>query len=57
MSDLFHPDVPLEFIRRVFDVMEGQLAHISDSDEAIGETCRARGETALARQCLDGREC
>lgn len=28
MSDLFHEDVPLEFIARVFDVMNGNLAHV-----------------------------
>jgi len=27
MSDLFHPDVPLEFIRRVFDVMKETPQH------------------------------
>ena len=27
MSDLFHPDVPLDFIRRVFDVMAGTPQH------------------------------
>jgi protein gp37 len=27
MSDLFHPDVPLEFIRQVFDVMAGTPQH------------------------------
>ena len=27
MSDLFHPAVPLEFIRRVFGVMEGTPQH------------------------------
>ena len=27
MSDLFHPDVPLDFIRRVFDVMAATPQH------------------------------
>ena len=27
MSDLFHPDVPLDFIRRVFEVMAGTPQH------------------------------
>ena len=57
MSDLFHPDVPLDFIRSCLSCDgKSQLAHVSDSDQAVGEAYDLAGRVTLARQCLDGSE-
>ena len=56
MSDLFHEDVPIEFIHRVFDVMSRAHQHTFQVlDEARGAPGELRLSSALARQRLDGR--
>ena len=58
MSDLFHPDVPLWFIRRVFKTMEECPQHtfqiLTKRSDRVRE---AQCEGSVARKCLDGREC
>ena len=57
MSDLFHPDVPLWFIRRVFQTMEGMPATFFPSvDQAKRSSASPRRETTVAEEYLDGSE-
>ena len=51
MSDLFHKDVPIEFIRRVFDVMEECDRHIFQV-----LTKRPRGMAKILKQFYPGRK-
>ena len=49
MSDLFHADVPLDFIQKVFDVMGRASQHRF-------QVLTKRSER-LALECVDGRHC
>jgi protein gp37 len=42
MSDLFHKDVPFEFIEKVFDVMKRAHWHFPGADKACGTSCRTQ---------------
>ena len=56
MSDLFHKDVPDEYVAEVFDVMRrAALARLPGADEAPGAGAGAGRSAALARQRVDGR--
>jgi len=52
MSDLFHRDVPVEYIQQVF--AQGQLAHLPDSDEAVRPPPRTGPGSGLGAEHLDG---
>ena len=57
MSDLFHEDVPLEFIQRVFDVMRRAHWHrFQVLTKRAERLARARARARLAGQRLDGRQ-
>ena len=57
MSDLFHPDVPLDFIRRVFDVNgRDATAHLPDPHQAVPSAAQPLRRSGLAGQRLDGRQ-
>jgi len=57
MSDLFHEDVPLEFIQRVFEVMTRASQHqfqiLTKRAERLEKN---KQRIALARKCMDGGE-
>ena len=49
MSDLFHEDVPEDYIREVVRVMlAGRLAHLPGADQAVGADARAAARPACA---------
>ncbi len=57
MSDLFHPDVSLDFIKRVFTVMAETPQHTYQVLTKRSKRLAAVGRRAgLAVECLDGRE-
>lgn len=51
MSDLFHEDIPVEFIARVFEVMARADRH---TFQAPRSPCRDRQRLALAGERMDG---
>jgi protein gp37 len=57
MSDLFHKDVPLEFIQRVFDVMKRALAPVPGVDQALGTAGGTQSAFGVGGEYLDGRQC
>ena len=57
MSDLFHEDVPLAFIKRVFTTMRKTPHHTYQILDEAGRTPRrAIAEAGMARERLDGGE-
>ena len=55
MSDLFHDDVPDQFVRDIFEVMETcPLAPLPSADQAAGAGGRIERRTALAYANLVG---
>lgn len=55
MSNLFHENVPLEFIGKVFDVMQRARHHTFQNLDQTCRTARQRCEpTSAAEHCLDG---
>ena len=58
MSDLFHKDVPLPFIQRVFDVMRRADWHTFQVlTKRADRLEQSRSGAALAHQRVDGRQC
>ena len=57
MSDLFHRDVPIEFIQQVFRVMRQRvMAHVPGAHQAIRAPAGTQPADRVARQRLDGRQ-
>ena len=56
MSDLFHTEVPLEYIQQVFDVMNRAHWH-SGLDQESGQACGTRVGIVMGAQYLDGSFC
>ena len=56
MSDLFHPDVPLWFIRRVFQTMEECPQHSFQVLTKRSDRVRSWPRSSVAEECLDGSE-
>ena len=56
MSDLFHEQVPVSFIHRVFDTMTLSTAHLSDPHQAKLPAPALGIEAALADKRLDGSD-
>jgi hypothetical protein len=57
MSDLFHPHVPVEFIKRVFEIMnECPQQTFSGAHQAAGDRCGGRTVAGMDAQHLDGHE-
>ena len=56
MSDLFHKDVPLDFLLRTFDA-PCQLASVPSLDQTRRTFAGTRLPNRVASQCLDGGKC
>ena len=57
MSDLFHKDVPVEFIVKTFDVMRrGDWHKFPSSHQAVGATAGTLADASLGAAHLDGRQ-
>ena len=54
MSDLFHKDIPLEFIKRVFKVMNDNPQHVFQVLTKRADILLIPRETELDSQYLDG---